>query len=319
MSDIINSTKNIVLSIHDKNNHDYIARLGKAMSVPERIRIMEAISLAPMNLMEISKKLDIPLASVSRHIDALSDAQLIFLNYQPGLKGHTKMCSKMALSAGISFEDSPVCDTNKNFKVEMPLGLFRGCSVTAPCGLLSNESPIGKFDDPSAFFLPESNLAECLWFDIGFIDYIFPNPRSAAGGKNNSLSFSFELCSEAVYYNNNWPSDITVLINGVEAVTFTSPGDFGGRRGHFTPEFWPVTSTQFGLLKTVTVAPQGVYLDNALYNSKLSFSDFNINGKPFIKFSIGIKPDAVHRGGINLFGKNFGDFPQAIIMTMPDE
>jgi predicted transcriptional regulator len=125
VSDIINSTKNIVLSIHDKSNRDYIARLGKAMSVPERIRIMEAISVAPMNLMEISKKLDIPLASVSRHIDALSDAQLIFLSYQPGLKGHTKMCSKMALSASISFEDSFVGDTDKNFKVEMPAQITR--------------------------------------------------------------------------------------------------------------------------------------------------------------------------------------------------
>lgn len=47
----------------------------------------------------------------------------------------------------------------------------------------------------------------------------------------DEISFSFEVCSETIYYNNHWPSDITVSVNDVEVATFTSPGDFGGRRG----------------------------------------------------------------------------------------
>ena len=31
---------------------------------------------------------------------------------------------------------------------------------------------------------------------------------------------------------------------------------------------------------------------------------------------IGIKPDAIHKGGINLFGKNFGDYKQSIILKI---
>jgi predicted transcriptional regulator len=37
-----------------------------------------------------------------------------------------------------------------------------------------------------------------------------------------------------------------------------------------------------------------------------------------IKLTIGIKEDAVHKGGINIFGKNFGDYPQSIVMTISD-
>ena len=41
-----------------------------------------------------------------------------------------------------------------------------------------------------------------------------------------------------------------------------------------------------------------------------------MNAGNAVKFTIGIKQDAVHRGGLNLFGKNFGDYQQAIIMTI---
>ena len=105
-------------------------------------------------------------------------------------------------------------------------------------------------------------------------------------------------------------------VNGVELLTFTSPGDFGGRRGKYTPAYWPVTSTQFGLLKKITVNGDGVFMDNVLINGKVSFADLGLCEKNAIEFEIGIKEDAEHKGGLNLFGKSFGDFPQSIVMTV---
>ena len=102
----------------------------------------------------------------------------------------------------------------------------------------------------------------------------------------------------------------------MEIATYTSPGDYGGRRGKFTPDYWPVTSTQFGQLKRFNVTTEGVFDNNVLVNKAVTFNDLALINQPYIKFSIGVKPDAVHRGGINLFGKNFGDFPQSIIMTL---
>ena len=48
----------------------------------------------------------------------------------------------------------------------------------------------------------------------------------------------------------------------------------------------------------------------------ITFSSLNIAKGTHISLKIGIKPDAKHVGGINVFGKRFGDYPQAILMTL---
>ena len=40
-----------------------------------------------------------------------------------------------------------------------------------------------------------------------------------------------ELSSEVPGTNANWPSDITLWVNEIEIGTWTSPGDFGDKRG----------------------------------------------------------------------------------------
>lgn len=314
MSDIISPEKDILLSVANERDHAMIVRISHALSSPDRVRILKSLLNRPMNLSELSTELGIPVSSVSRHIDALNDAQLIFVNYQPGPKGHTKYCTQMVMSYTVSLDTERVDESKTDeFVAEMPVGLFSHCHIKAPCGMTGETGNIGLFDDPSSFFLPERMNAECLWFDTGFISYNFPKPKDR---EINDISFSFEICSEAVYYNNNWPSDITVSINDVEITTFTSPGDFGGRRGKYTPEHWPVTSTQFGILKTFTVTKNGVFVDKTLTNSHVTSEDLKLDAGNAVKLTIGIKEDAVHRGGLNLFGKHFGDYAQAIIMTV---
>lgn len=316
MSDIISGDKNFILSVNEPSQHENIVRLGRALSSPDRLKVLTLLQYQPLNLLEISKALDMPISSVSKHVDALAEAQLIFVNYQPGPKGHVKICSKMVMSATVKFDDPLYPETEgKEFSIEMPLGQFTGCEITAPCGMTGQKAAIETFDNPSVFFSPERKNAELLWFDHGFITYHFPN-NFPNNKEFSEISFSFEACSEAVYHRSNWPSDITLFINGVEIATYTSPGDYGGRRGKYTPDHWPVISTQFGQLKRFTVNTSGVYDNNVLVNRGVCFDDLKLNDHPYIVFSIGVKPDAVHRGGINLFGKNFGDFPQSIIMTL---
>ena len=315
MSDIINSEKDITLSVANEHDHDMIVKISHALAVPDRVKILKSLLLRPKNLSELSAELDIPVSSVSRHIDELNKAQLIFVNYQPGPKGHTKYCSQMVMSYTVSL-DAPraVESLAKEYIVEMPVGLYSHCHIKAPCGMTSKDGTIGAYDDPSTFFLPDRINAECIWFDTGFISYNFPKPSEPS--EISEISFSFEICSETVYYNNNWPSDITVSVNDAEITTFTSPGDFGGRRGRYTPDFWPITSTQFGILKTITVNSQGVFVDKTFVHSHVTIADLALSEGSAVRLTIGIKNDAVHRGGLNLFGRNFGDYPQAIVMTV---
>ncbi len=316
MSDILTPQKHFILSIDNDAEHKLIAEISRALSVPERITILKSILRSNKNLSMLSEELDMPISSVARHVDILTDAGLIYTSYQPGPKGHTKYCSQAVLSFTVSLEScADEKDAKPEYAVEMPLGMFSHCHIKAPCGMTGAEGEIAGFDNPNVFFSPVRLQAECIWFDGGFISYNFPTdfPRTQ---KFSEITFSFEICSETIYYNNNWPSDITVRINDVETVTFTSPGDFGGRRGKYTPLYWPVTSTQFGLLKKISVNEEGVFVDNSFVSDKVRFADLKIYNGSAIKLDIGIKEDAKHKGGINLFGKNFGDYPQSIMMTL---
>ncbi|MBO4573047.1 MAG: transcriptional regulator [Clostridia bacterium] len=315
MSDILNPNKEISLSIANKQDAEMIRKISHALDSPERIKILRSILYKSKGLQELSTELNIPISSIMRHVDILTDAQLIIINYQPGLKGHAKYCSQTILSFTVSLD---VSDTQKEseqeYVLELPIGHFSHCHITTPCGMNGKDAQIGKYDDKRSFFLPERINAELLWFEEGFITYNFATPPEDLG--YSSVSFSFEICSETVYFNNNWPSDITLYVNDIEILTFTSPGDFGGRRGTYTPDYWPLTSTQYGLLKKIIVNDFGVYFDGKLVSRSITFDDLHVFDHVAVKFTIGIKPDAKHKGGINLFGKNFGDYNQAIVMKI---
>jgi len=99
----------------------------------------------------------------------------------------------------------------------------------------------------------------------------------------------------------------------VELGSWTSPGDFGGERGALTPAWWGTNNTQFGLLKVWRVNRQSAYIDG-VYLSPVTLADLHLGGSASIVVRIGVKPDARNVGGINLFGREFGNYPQDIVM-----
>ncbi len=319
MSDIIHNSEDtgLSLSINSEQDFPYIAGIGNALASVDRIRILNLLSKRPMSISEISETLDMAISSVSYHIDILAESQLVFISYQPGIKGHKKLCSKATLHININWEDiSSSPDTPATETVEMPIGNYVDCNVLPPCGLAGRESVIAPLDIPQNMFTPKRTAAQLLWFKSGYVSYIFPNYFFQRNPNYKKIAFSMELCSETSYYRTDWPSDITFWINDIELLTITSPGDFGGRRGIFTPEYWFINSTQYGLLTEFFIDDKGVHLGNKLVNKSVTFSDLQLDQGSGIRFKLGIKPDATHVGGINLFGKYFGDFPQAIVMTL---
>ena len=87
--------KILTLHINIPSEREKICAVGRALSVPDRVRILNLLTARSMNLNEISKVLDIPVSSVSNHINALQDAELVLVSYQPSAKGHVKLCSEM--------------------------------------------------------------------------------------------------------------------------------------------------------------------------------------------------------------------------------
>lgn len=320
MSDIIN-TQNFHFSIRQDADLEKIKNVAKALSSIDKLNILRLISKNPMTLSELAKELNLAVSTVSFHVDALVEAQLVCISYRPTAKGHTKLCTKVAHNLFIDFDvvtNEPTENEKYEKTVEMPIGNFVECDIQAPCGMAGKTQQLIENDCPDVFFSQNRTEAELLWFQTGHVSYLFPTDCFRKGRSLKQISFSMELCSEAVYFRNDWPSDITIWINDIEIATYVSPGDYGGKRGRYTPQYWYVNSTQYGLLKTFTVTESGVYIDKTLVNKNLTFSQLKLAESNQIKLTIGIKDDALHKGGINLFGKNFGNYPQAIVMTISE-
>ncbi|WP_353626074.1 hypothetical protein [Bacillus sp. JCM 19041] len=88
------------------------------------------------------------------------------------------------------------------------------------------------------------------------------------------------------------------------------PGDFGDRAGKLNPKHWyDNTRTQYGSLKTWEVNEKQAMIDHIPCKA-VHLTDLQLEEERFITIRVGIKEDAEHKGGMNLFGKTFGDYPQ---------
>ena len=303
------------LSVMNPRDDEKICALGRALASPDRLSILRLLSKSPMNVLEIANILHLPASSVSNHINVLEESGLINIQYQPAKRGHMKLCYKAVICVDISYLDSDASFKQKSLAVEMPVGNYVDLHIEESGYMANTERYLfEKNEISSMLFLPERTSAQLLGFNAGYVVYNFPN-HFASHRDFQALEISFECCSEAPYYRNDWPSDITVWINDKEAATFTSPGDFGGRMGNYSPEFWPLNATQFGLLYKIDINKSGCFLNNApVGRSEISIDDLLHSKSDHIRLKIGIKEDAEHRGGLNLFGKEFGDFAQSIVM-----
>ena len=310
--------RNPHLHIGNPAHHDAITRIGKAISSPIRLNILNMIKTTPRSLQEIASILDIPLSSAALHIKTLEEARLVVTENQPGVHGSMRVCMCSLQSFHLETFDSAIDSVNKTISMDMPIGHYFTCEIQPTCGLADENGPLNAYDMASSFYSPNRTKAQLLWFQKGFIEYRFPNLSNPLLPVSD-LSFCLELCSEAPGHLENWPSDITAYINDVEIATYCCPGDFGTRRGKLTPPSWPNSNTQYGVLKTFPVRTTGCYLDGKLINPNLTLENLAINAHPYISFKIAIKEDAKHIGGINIFGEKYGDYPQGIVMSLTNQ
>ena len=217
--------RNLYFRLNNTQDKEKITKIGKALSVPERIEILMLINSRAMNVVEISKTLNIPISSTAFHIKALEAANLIMTKNAPGIKGHMRLCSRLSTSIYLELWNSQMASESKYkvFTIEMPIGTFVDFAATPTCGIANELRIIEMEDSPRVFYSPERIKAQLIWMQTGYLVYRFPNYFI---DENNPLeiSFSFEICSETAYYRNEWPSDITVWINNIEIATYTSPG-----------------------------------------------------------------------------------------------
>lgn len=290
-----------------------------ALASKTRLQILKLLSIQKLNVNEIAEQLNLPQSTVSTNITVLEKAGLLAVELAAGKKGSQKICSTPYNEVVVQLPSLKKETEQKMIEVAMPIGLYTDFDVTPPCGLCSTAEIIGFLDVPETFLNPKRAAASLLWFERGFVEYKFPN-NLPPNAELAALELSLELCSEAPVTtpetSKNWPSDITIWINEHEIGTWTSPGDFGGDvRGKYTPEWWKLAGSQYGLLKNWKVTHEGTCIDGARVSDTV-LAQLDIRAHTSVKVRIGIKADAANVRGINIFGKGFGNHDQDMLLKM---
>lgn len=311
----INVERDIRLHLANQEHHKRIAQICKALSSTVRLQILNILKNTAMSIQDIAQTLDIPVSTTALYIKNLEEAGLVVTETRPGVHGSMRICTCSMHSLYLQTLDYALDSKDNIVSMDMPVGSYYQCEVYPTCGLADENGVIEAYDSVKTFYSPARSRAQLIWFHKGYIEYRYPNIGNPLLDLHE-ISFSVELCSEATGYLENWPSDITVSVNGAEIATYRSPGDYGARRGKLTPPAWTNGRTQYGVLKSFSVREDGGYLDGELVNKDIGLKQLRLQEAPYISLKIEIKEDAKHIGGINIFGEQYGDYPQGIEMTL---
>jgi predicted transcriptional regulator len=288
----------------------------KGLASPARVSILKLLhEKGPINVNEIADILDLPQSSVSTNVQMLEEAGLIRTETHKARKGNQKVCYSVYDEILVVFKTDIKEAEADAIEVSMPLGLYTSFEVTAPCGLCSVDGIIGLLDVPSTFLDPDRMKTALIWFTRGHVEYQFPNNARLTNTAIREIEFVMELSSEVPGTSADWPSDITLSVNGVDVGTWTSPGDFGDKRGVFTPDWWKLKGSQYGKLKSFRITEDGAFVDG-LRISDISLTDLKLDTHHSIRLRIGVRDEAKHPGGINIFGRGFGNYDQDILLRL---
>lgn len=285
----------------------------EALASSVRLQILTMISDHEYNITELSEKLHLSKAIITKHIQKLEDAHLVQCKRQPGKSGLQKIPTPAVDNIAISFP-SKIYHSYSMHLVKTQIGHFSNFEVSPTCGLATPAEIVGKLDTPFSFVEPNRVNAELLWFSEGFVEYKIPNSLTDTQHPE-LLEISFEIASEFPYSNNIWPSDIYFELNGVRIGVWTCPGNFSDVRGFYTPAWWDDNLSQYGLLKHLRIGHGNSTIDGEEL-SLITLEDLGLSERQFIDFRIGVDHNAKNKGGITIFGSGFGNHPQDIVTKL---
>lgn len=293
-----------------------MSEMGKALSSTVRLEILQKLIERSMTMSELSQELRVSLSSITMHIKCLHKVGLVEVVPKPGMHGAQKLCGIKADKVLFDFFDNENVESGKKMskKMEIPIGLYSRAEIQEPCGIVNEEEYVDIEDTQFCFYNPSHVEAQLIWFTTGYLEYNISN-KYIQNEDVHSINISFEVCAEAPGYNNEWPSDINITINDKSITTFRVQGDYGGSRGVNNPSWWSDSNTQFGELKKISITEKGTYLNGNLVSIH-TISSLNIKGKSYFTFRIGVFENSECTGGINLFGKKFGNYAQDICVEV---
>ena len=297
----------------DINDLQRLMDVSDGLASKYRLQILLLLSKRSRSIQEILKEVDISPSTLSFHLKVLKEAKLIKYVSNPSSRGNEKNVSLNVDTIHINFMQD-VTDNSQNIYGTIPIGSFANFDITAPCLIVDDKGIINPIDNSIVFKSYQRINASLISFEKGTLEYNLIY-NELIGSKVEEISFSQEICSECPDYNNTWKSTITFWINDIEIGSYLSLGDFGGRKGNFTPDWWPIKSSNYGVMVKVSVNNKGTFINGKMV-SGVKISDLKLNDNPIIKYKLGVKENSQYVGGLNLFGKKFGDYDQDISVSI---
>lgn len=280
----------------------------EALSSDTRLKIINLLADKERNIKDLAQKLYMSSAIVTRHVQKLEEAKLIKTKRAPGKAGSQKICFLAIDQLFVKFPATLYPEYQKHTH-SIKLGHFTNYEAEPTCGLATKNHIVGITDEPMYFMDSDRIHAEILWFSQGFVEYKVPNTLKKSQTPE-VLELRLEMSSEFPGSNNNWPSDVTFFVNNTKVGTWTVPGNYSDVRGRLTPEWWPDTNSQYGLLKTLRINSVQTNMDGVLI-SNTTISDINFDSS-LMTFRIEVNPQSENVGGLTLFGEHFGNHAQDI-------
>ena len=280
----------------------------QALASEMRLKIIEILKVEEKNIKELAELLGVSPTITARHIKQLEEVGIISTVKVSGKRGLQKVCRLNPGSVLLVFDDD--CETGKSIKkFSIPVGAYTDYMVSSSCGLADQNSLIGIHDDPRYFSHPNHGEAGLVWFTHGWVEYRIPS-YMLDDRKVKKISFSLELCSEYPHFKDDYKSDIYIFLNDKKIACWTSPGNFGDRRGKYNPPWWNLGS-EYGKKIIVEINDAGSFVGNEKISDVRVF-DLNIVWGKDMKLRILSPEKTENPGGINIFGKGFGDYDQDI-------
>lgn len=285
----------------------------EALASDVRIKIIELLGQEPMIMKDLASALGLSNSIITMHVKKLEKADLVRTEMIPGKGASQKLCTLVADRIELVFPRKGLIP--RNFHIaNIPIGHYTDFDVKPTCGLASKYKIIGGgFDDPRYFLDPERVDAKILWFSQGFITYKVPN-YLLPNEEPEELEITMELASEAPLSNEQWPSDISFAFNGVPIGKWTSPGDFGGTRGKYTPEWWDINMNQYGILVHIRINGDGTFIQGSKV-SDYTIRDVDIRRMQW-ELKLSVREDANNIGGLTIYGAGFGNYYQDLVFKL---
>ena len=285
----------------------------KALASEVRIEIISLLlENNSMNMNDLANHLKIANSAMTYHIKMLEECGLVTVSNELEGHGNQKKCSVC--------EDKILIDIHAEkerkdiYQTSIKVGHYTDYQIFPTCGLATGAALLGEVDDIRYFAHPGRYSADILWFTHGYVEYVIPT-FIPEGQKITQITLSMELGSEATGYNNEWPSDISFFLNDKKCAVWTSPGDLGGVRGIFTPEWWYDNWGQYGILKVLVINSEGTFMDGEPV-SDVTIEDFQLDYLSMLKLRLEVPENAEHVGGLTIFGKGFGNYNQDIEVSI---